>query len=351
MAIFTRKDFLEALFRQYFSKHNGFIMTKVHKRLDHRISTRYYPTIERLAKEPTTDDSNVFFGICPRERMKPGVENIRYLPALWAGLDMGPEGYSGGQTYFAGPSRAAKAVRSFPIPPSIIVESGHGIHLYWLLNRMIEIAEVDRVNLLLRKINDYFQCPKSVDISSAMRLPGTVNTKLMGEFVNCSVKYINNSFRYDLEEFEKLDFTTLYSSVEASRSHSRPIPSTPRSTGQHQTYLGDSGSIDKEEVEDFLARDVSRKEYAGQAPSDVQSAQQNEVEVSTITLSAHDVSTAIYEAPTILGSAQPNEPANWTADDLADLVAERVLEKLKDQLIDEIVDRLVKRLSPPGIDS
>ena len=59
-------------------------------------------------------------------------EHIRFATALWAGIDVGPGGYSGLNNHFADLPEARKAIESFPISPSIIVQSGRGLHLYWL---------------------------------------------------------------------------------------------------------------------------------------------------------------------------------------------------------------------------
>ena len=60
---FSRKDFLEALYGEYFRKREGFIMVKTAKPLDPRVSTRYFPNLEILAKEQYQEDQNVFFGV------------------------------------------------------------------------------------------------------------------------------------------------------------------------------------------------------------------------------------------------------------------------------------------------
>ena len=127
------------------------------------------------------------------------------MTALWVGLDLGPNGYSGKKQHFAHPSQAAKAIRSFPLAPSIIVESGRGIHLYWLLKGVVEITNFEEFARLLVRLNTYFQCLKEVGVDSMMRLPGTVNAKLPGEAFDCYVKYLNIEFRYSLEEFQQLN--------------------------------------------------------------------------------------------------------------------------------------------------
>ena len=204
IAKFSRKDFLEALFADYYKEHRGFTLVKSFKRGDAKMSTRYFPNIDILAKEQYGDDRDVYFGICPRERMKAEKEHIHYIVALWADLDIGSEGHDDKQIYFDGPREAAKAIRSFPRAPSIIVESGRGAHLYWLLREVTEVSDPERLEGLLRKINEFLQCDTDVNLDTVLRLPETVNTKIPSRPVNCEVKFINSNFRYTLQDFENL---------------------------------------------------------------------------------------------------------------------------------------------------
>jgi hypothetical protein len=202
---FTRKDFLDALFSEYYKDHRGFILVKSFKRGDPKQSTRYFPNIEILAKEHYGEERDVYFGISPRERMKAEKEHIHYMVALWADLDIGQEGHEEKQKFFEGPQEAAKAIRSFPRAPSIIVESGRGAHLYWLLKQVTEVSDPERIEKALRNINQYLNCDSDVSLETVLRLPETVNTKIPGKPVNCEVKFINTNFRYAIQDFENLE--------------------------------------------------------------------------------------------------------------------------------------------------
>jgi hypothetical protein len=136
--------------------------------------------------------------------MKAEKEHIHYLVALWADLDIGAEGHDGKQVYFEGPQQAARAIRSFPRAPSIIVESGRGAHLYWLLKQVEEVTDHEKAENILKNINEHLQCDTDTNLDTALRLPETVNTKIPGKPVLCDVKFINTNFRYALQDFENL---------------------------------------------------------------------------------------------------------------------------------------------------
>lgn len=392
MSRFSRKDILEALFDEYFLKHEGFIIVKLIRPFGHKTSTRFFPNLEILAKERYGRDDNVFFGICPREKMKPGVESIRYITALWAGLDLGPDGYSGRKQHFTHPSHAAKAIRSFPLAPSVIVESGKGIHLYWLLDDVVPITDFGRVGRLLDTLNTYFQCTQPVGIDSMMRLPGTVNAKTSGNALDCYVKYLNTGFRYNLEQFDELHLATPTTGPSPPADTRQVAPDPPPVVVDSGAQPGppepvaEEPTIDAEEVEEYLAQDKAREQYSGRIPTpdpqeeapaelvrvvmDVTRDQPQEVgeelpseETDNFALEPSTDETLDIPAqpPPMEPPARPSNMAKITQElsdsdveiltdesphEFADRIADRIVERLKAELIDEIIERLVDRLTP-----
>ncbi len=88
------------------------------------------PLLEVAAKERL----NVFFGVCPRHGSKGRFDlawQIRTVRCLWTDIDH--------VTVDAARDRITKS--GLP-PPSIIVNSGNGVHLYWLLDQPYLIDDV-----------------------------------------------------------------------------------------------------------------------------------------------------------------------------------------------------------------
>jgi len=260
IAKFTRKDFLEALFGQYYKEHRGFILVKSFRRGDPKMSTRYFPNVEILAKEHYGEERDVYFGICPRERMKAEKEHIHYLVALWADLDIGSEGHEDKKVYFEGPQQAAKAIRSFPRAPSIIVESGRGAHLYWLLKDVQEVGDQEKIERLLKNISDHLQCDTDPNLDTVLRLPETVNTKISGKPVNCDVKFINPNFRYALQDFENLGQRVVTPSPKPGVSPPPPVytrspDDVPTFTEEPDDMPRQPGIVSSQTVEDSLVLD------------------------------------------------------------------------------------------------
>ncbi len=198
---FTRLDFLTALFGPYYSKNKGFVSVYISSPLNHRVETRFFPSIDSLTTAQFPDDKNVMFGVCPVESMKPSNAKPAFLPGFWAGIDLKPNRYSG-KSYFHTFQTAARAVRCFPLRPSIVVESGTGLHLYWLLYEAIPVVDVVSSERVIKGINRYFACDSPVPLDGRLRLPGTHNNVASdGPVEMCRVKFINDDFRYTLEEF------------------------------------------------------------------------------------------------------------------------------------------------------
>jgi len=334
---FTRKDFLEALFADYLQRHEGFVIVRTTRRLDHKVSTRFFPNIDTLTKEVYDHNTNVFFGVCPRESTKGGEDSVRYMVALWAGLDLGSEGYSGRYTYLRGPAHAAKAVRSFAFPPSIVVESGHGVHLYWLLKTPMEISDRGRIEGLLQKINAYFLCRTPIPVDSLLRVPDTINCKMPGETTNCAVKYINMNFRYGIEEFEGLQLDFGDAKLE-SRTRWQPlkVEEVADSVSNDEAL----GAIDETEYEAFVST------HEGQmALEERLSTSGAAMKRAGVTGEFNrGVKGGSYETATVGGADVVEVSTDPAAHDLADAVADRVVARIRETLADEIVDKLMERL-------
>jgi len=145
----------------------------------------------------------VYFGLATRDSLNLGGkrENLRELPCLWAEIDIHKFGMSVEQ--------AVAILLACPLPPSLIVSSGRGLHVYWLLSPPLSVtyapfgedAEKTRVELVTRSFVRIFRGdPNAVDLTRVLRLPGTHNTK-EGTLLPCRVLEASWA-RYELEQVE-----------------------------------------------------------------------------------------------------------------------------------------------------
>ncbi|MGA2069169.1 MAG: hypothetical protein ABSG86_29725 [Thermoguttaceae bacterium] len=93
-------------------------------------------TIKRHNERSQQTRCNVFFGVCPRWGTGGKYDQawqIRTVRALWSDVDDGT------------PAEAIERCKATGLPdPSIVVSSGHGAHLYWLLLEPVVIDDGDQ---------------------------------------------------------------------------------------------------------------------------------------------------------------------------------------------------------------
>ena len=91
------------------------------------------------------------------------------VPAVWADLDAK-----------AGHTRESRLeqVMALPYHPSILVWTGGGWHVYWLLVKpAVSLEEMERVEMVMRRIAARLGSDPVHDISRILRVPGTFNHK------------------------------------------------------------------------------------------------------------------------------------------------------------------------------
>jgi putative DNA primase/helicase len=152
--------------------------------------------IDKFCKD--YNDRNLYFGIASRDGKAGKKGNVISIPCVWAEMDYklfpdGPE------------ARVQQVIDKFPFKPSMIISSGDGVHLYWLLEKPVGLnssADVRKVNdwiqLELNKLGDC-KFDNIGDIPRILRLPNTRNHKYPHKPV-CEVIEINDSV-HRLDDF------------------------------------------------------------------------------------------------------------------------------------------------------
>lgn len=330
---FNRTDFLEAIFGTHSEETGSFILIRTVDDGGSRLSNHFYPNTRQLSTAAFLPNRHVYFGVCPRQRMTLSGEHIRFATTLWASIDIGPGGYSGVNNNFADLPEARKAVESFPISPSIIVQSGRGLHLYWLLESPKEITNVEIVEDLLRKLNSHFRCDSPVGVDSTLRLPETWNPRGYRTSVRCLVEHLDSGLRYHPRDFQDLD--RLIIGVPGSV----PPKKVPSETASVPAVSAKPAAKDEA---------TGLHEPAGRTSLDPM-------------VSAPKMLCDTRELPTERESANGSRPVHEedkglplgltgeALDALADRVAERVsrnfLSNQEDLLVDRIADKIVQKLA------
>src|SRR5689334_8364478 len=161
------KDFLNLLF----AHRDGYTELRALPSRDQLFVTpSQRPALERFVQ--THWKMNLYVGVASRRNDKSGaLENCLELWALFADIDFKrtPE------------SEAHQRLAECPFLPSMIVASGGGLHVYWLLREPLQLQnEHDRTQAksLLRRLAALLHAdPVSAEPAHILRLPGTSNYK------------------------------------------------------------------------------------------------------------------------------------------------------------------------------
>ena len=199
-------EFLETLFSDHLVKYQGYIEIKEIN--EGKVRQGFYPSIKELLKEIGEYSGNIYFGVAPRYQKKGDRKSPRYITSLWTDIDVGEEGHKK-ESEYKNIQEALDFIDTFSLKPSIIVESGHGLHLYWLLKRAVEIKgpdDLSRVENILRGLIKVVKGDTGTgDISRMLRLPATKNYKNPSNPKDVYVHSINPSLKYELEEFAEYE--------------------------------------------------------------------------------------------------------------------------------------------------
>jgi hypothetical protein len=195
-------EFLSLLFSEYFKDHDGKIELRLIPKDSGAAASAFF-RLEEFSEEvlPAIQDLNsdyhVYVGVNPRPLSgEKKEEDIKDIVCLWADLD--------GKDFEGGKPEALQRVQGFPLPPSIVVDSGHGYHCYWVLRDPILGITGDKrlaFKQILSGVVKKLEGDKHpLFLNALLRLPGTFNIK-EDEPLECRVIQLNTEKKYCLDDF------------------------------------------------------------------------------------------------------------------------------------------------------
>lgn len=137
---------------------------------------------------------DVYFGVGTRAGEKGTKEAVKEIPSLWMDSDF--KDLEGGE---ADANKILSEINGL-FPPSIIVQSGNGYHLYWLLKEPEEARP--EVEAYLNGLANSFQGDRSsAELARILRVPGTLNSKYDPKREVTIIK-LDSDVRYNLSDFD-----------------------------------------------------------------------------------------------------------------------------------------------------
>jgi hypothetical protein len=156
--------------------------------------TREWISIDNPTLPVFPDDQHIYFGVATRQYGKGGKSDIVEIPAAWTDIDFKNKDIDRDEV--------DRRIVAFPLQPSIVINSGNGYHLYWILNTPAKIGDIPKIEDINRRLVNHFGGDKgSADAAHILRLPGTYNVKDSPKLV--TVERINDK-TYCIEDFDFL---------------------------------------------------------------------------------------------------------------------------------------------------
>jgi hypothetical protein len=176
---------------------------------DEQIELRWKPPNDGVMRRGFSGDSqevlhvalnlgtgnDVYVGVAPRRGQVGTKEGVTRLLTIWADLDA-----KDGHTH----EDRLKQLMDLPYRPSMLVWSGGGWHVYWLLEEAVEGQEtLNRAEVVMQRLGEGLGGDPVHDLPRILRVPGTFNHKYGSprpvELVHC-----DSSKRYPLDQLQKM---------------------------------------------------------------------------------------------------------------------------------------------------
>ena len=194
----TRK-FLDVLFKDHLQKHNGYIELRQFNP-GQSAKQGFFNNIDDVINSLGNYTGNIAYGIAPRGKKEGKKSAVKYITTLWVDVDYGQTGHKK-ISPFETERKALNHIKKFALPPSIIVNSGYGFHLYWLLKKGTTV-DIETENTLTGLIME-MKGDGCGDLPRVFRLPGTINYKDRENPIQTILVKFAPDIKYDLKDFKK----------------------------------------------------------------------------------------------------------------------------------------------------
>ncbi|MHC2576003.1 hypothetical protein ACVI1J_002283 [Bradyrhizobium diazoefficiens] len=193
---------------------------------ERRLMTRDFAQINKFMTNWDRPGRGMFVCVATVNGDKRNKQTVRESTALFADVDF--EKIDGlPDDPQAAREHVLKQLTRLKFAPSIIVWSGGGLHLYWLLKEALPTQEhVERIEADLRQLADLVAGDLPVcEVARVLRLPGSHNTK-RGDMRPVEIIELHADRRYDIEELEEWLSEQSPIMLRKAREHAQPAGET-----------------------------------------------------------------------------------------------------------------------------
>ncbi len=237
--------FFENLFPDW--RDNWKIELRLINHRNQKVIQKFFASLEEFlgAAEEQNRSFGHYFGIHPRDGEDGSAEAVSFVTCIWADLDW--NNFSGGR------DEAIQRIKEFPIPPTVVTESGHGFHVYWFLKEPEPLEDPGYFRRIVRGVQQAVGSDAVDDLARVLRVPGTLNYKDPANPVPCRIIFSDYTRRYTVSAFE------LFASDNgiSQTGSSPPIDKAIREGTRNQTLMSLAGSMrrrgmSREEIYDAI---------------------------------------------------------------------------------------------------
>ena len=203
-------DFFSFLFPKL---ENQFIEIRFKKPTDTQMQQLWYQNISDLINDlrenwEDVKTNEMYFGVCPRTEKKGVKSVIKNVSTLWLDIDfkdLDPN------------ENLQEKLSAFGLQPHLMVNSGHGLHLYWLIEEVLltEEVHINKIEGIMKGLAKELHGDNTYDISRMLRIPETYNNKDKDKPRKVEIQKINEIPRYNITDFEKFYIETAQIDVQS----------------------------------------------------------------------------------------------------------------------------------------
>jgi putative DNA primase/helicase len=139
--------------------------------------------------------------------------DVTAIGGLWIDIDVEGTNHKGKKRYPKTMQEAIKIANSLPLKPSVILNTGGGIHAWWKLAEIQEIDSTEMLDYVTKTVAQWqltlqyhaslkkYDIDSTHDLARVMRIPGTYNCKGKEPKLITIIEENDNAF--ELEDFEQ----------------------------------------------------------------------------------------------------------------------------------------------------
>jgi len=152
------------------------------------------PSLSDMLHRENRSGVNIYFGVNPRAALYVGTKaGIALCRTVWADLDQ-----------ITLPDARKRWEALFLPEPTVVVNSGHGIHLYWKLSEAVDVSSRPKRDAFETTLKSFYRelgSDSTQDVTRLLRLPGFLNVKQAP--VPCTLVSCNPERTFPLSLFER----------------------------------------------------------------------------------------------------------------------------------------------------